>query len=254
MSLCLCVSPLRQTVSLDYQCEIDPTSRSASILADFHSFYYLRINQRRQEHLESLQLRCAGKRVWEVSAGIGDHTSFFIDREASMTCSEVRPELLAILRRRYPGLHILSLDLEAPEPTCPSDFDIIYWYGVLYHLRTPARALAFIAKRCRGLLLLETCVGFGDDFSENIIEEPRERASQAYGGLGCRPTRAWVFRELQRHFAQVYVPRTQPHHEQFPLDWTKPNEATYARAIFIGSRQDLSNELLTNELIKQHTR
>jgi hypothetical protein len=46
----------------------------------FHSAHYQRHNQRRQEHLASLGLDISGATVLEVGAGIGDHTSFFLDR------------------------------------------------------------------------------------------------------------------------------------------------------------------------------
>ena len=32
--------------------------------------------------------------------------------------------------------------------------------------------------------------------------------------------RQWIFHELCRHFAHVYMPSTQPWHREFPLDWT----------------------------------
>ena len=45
----------------------------------FKTDYYQRHNQRRLEHLSSLNLDIFSKTVIEVGAGIGDHTSFFVD-------------------------------------------------------------------------------------------------------------------------------------------------------------------------------
>ncbi len=66
----------------------------------FHAHFYLRHNQRRQEHLASLGLPIAGASVLEVAAGIGDHTSFFLDRGCSVLSTEARQESLAIGRIR----------------------------------------------------------------------------------------------------------------------------------------------------------
>ena len=48
--------------------------------AEFHTDHYLRHNQRLLEHLATLGLPIAGRTVLEVGAGIGDLTSFFLDR------------------------------------------------------------------------------------------------------------------------------------------------------------------------------
>ena len=87
-------------MGLDYQSEVSDVI--PEILAEFHSLYYLRINQRRQEHLATLGLDFWEKSVWEVSAGMGDHTTFFLDRNCKVTCTEVRPELLKVLAARFP--------------------------------------------------------------------------------------------------------------------------------------------------------
>jgi hypothetical protein len=97
---------------------------------------------------------------------------------------------------------------------------------VLYHLQFPGKALQFMAERCREMLLLETCVGAGGEEAENPVSEPKEFPSQAVSGKGCRPSRAWVFSRLKALFPYVYVPITQPWHEQFPLDWSSDTAET----------------------------
>jgi hypothetical protein len=83
-----------------------------------------------------------------------------------------------------------------------------------------------MAERCREMLLLETCVGAGGEEAENPVSEPKEFPSQAVSGKGCRPSRAWVFSRLKALFPYVYVPITQPWHEQFPLDWSSDTAET----------------------------
>jgi 16S rRNA A1518/A1519 N6-dimethyltransferase RsmA/KsgA/DIM1 with predicted DNA glycosylase/AP lyase activity len=51
---------------------------------DFHSNHYLRMNQRRLEHLASLGLPLSGRTVLELGAGIGDLSTFFLDRAAPL--------------------------------------------------------------------------------------------------------------------------------------------------------------------------
>lgn len=240
---------LRRRAALQAPAAISP-------LEEFHADHYLRHNQRRQEHLASLNLPLAGRSVLEVGAGIGDHTSFFLDRGCSVLTSDGRPENVAVLRERYPWIAVRLLDLDDPDLSLADTVEIVYCYGTLYHLARPAEALAFLAARCSSLLLLETCVSFGDDLSLNVVDEASFHPSQAVSGRGCRPTRPWVLDQLRRHFERVYIPLTQPWHPEFPLDWTAspPAAGELSRAIFVASRERLDNPLLTERLPERQTR
>jgi hypothetical protein len=223
-------------------------------IEEFHSWEYLRHNQRRQEHLATLGLDLAGTSVLEVGAGIGDHTTFFLDRGCSVVTTEGRAENVEILRKRHPGVESRQLDLNCPNLIFPEPFEVVYCYGLLYHLREPAIAIAHMARWCRRVLLVETCVTFGNDLSINPVTEQQGIPSQALSGVGCRPTRRWVFEELRKHFPFVYLPVTQPWHSEFPIDWTASPPGGLTRAIFVASRRALENPLLREEVPMQQRR
>src|SRR5262249_6272822 len=115
--------------------------------------------------------------------------------------------------------------------------------------------LRFLARCCASLLLLETSVSFGWD--EGIARAPEDRlnVSQSIHGYGCHPTRPWVYRRLREDFSFVYMPLTEPYHDQFPVDWMDKVETPgrAQRAVFIASRQKLQNPLL-HEGIPQYQR
>lgn len=230
--------------------------RSCDPVHAFHSNHYLRHTARRLEHLASLRIPVAGMSVLEVGAGIGDHSHYYIDRGCRITITEARAENLYYLRNRYPNCSIQFLDMESPSHVEGSPFDVVHCYGLLYHLSKPKQALAFLSQNTNKMLFLETCVSFGENKEINLTGEAQYDPTQAHSGTGCRPTRAWLFRELQDLFEYVYLPTTQPCHEQFPLDWTTPekHKAGLHRAIFIASREPLENETLTSFLVLQQTR
>jgi hypothetical protein len=239
---------LRSVVARRAESSIDPIS-------EFHSWDYLRHNQRRQEHLASLGLPIAERSVIETGAGIGDHTTFFLDRGCRVVTTEGRPENFEILRRRFPSLDVRLLDLDRPDPGFVERAEIVYCYGTLYHLQRPAEALAYLAARCTGLLLLETCVSPGAGASVVLRDDRQEIPSQAISGTGCRPTRAWVHGQLSLSFPHVYVTLTQPWHPEFPLDWTierDPNAVV--RAVFVASREPLDNPALSEEIPDRQVR
>lgn len=226
----------------------------------FHSPGYLRITQRRLEHLASLDLPIRNKRVVDVGAGIGDFTSFYLDRGCSVLAVEPRADNIehfninleqsgAGARGNY---KTLQQDFWAIEELTES-FDIVHAYGVLYHLDSPIRALKALRRRCNGVLLLETCVSNVEGETENVVAEPRENASQAIDGLGCRPNRGWIYNELSGLFPHVYMPLTQPNHEQFPIDWRANYTAeSLQRSIFIASDSAIQNPNLCEKLIEKH--
>lgn len=220
---------------------------------DFRTERYLRYNSRRLEHLASLSIPVANCIVLELGAGIGDLTSYYLDRHCIVTTSDVREELLHILKTRHNLCKVLQLDLDSPTISDGLSFQIVHCYGVLYHLRNPGRALEFINRICSQLLLIETCVSFGQDSSINLLDEDSSYPSQAVYGVGCRPTRRWVFEQLQKYFTFVYCPITQPNFYEFPLDWSRP-ETHHAppfnlqRAIFIASRTEIHSPLLLSSL------
>ena len=222
--------------------------------AGFGELRYQRLNHRRLEHLASLGLDVAGRSVLEVGAGPGDLTHFFIDRDCRVTTSDGRRNNLAALAARYPGKTRL-LDLEHPDRLLTDTFDIVFAYGILYHLSDPTLALAYLSARCGDLMLIETCVTPGAGEELHPVPEKASSAGQSIHGTGCRPTRAWFLRRLVQHFAHVYVPVTQPWHEQFPLDWTRAApEKLLTRSIFIASRRPIDNPLLATALTDHQRR
>jgi SAM-dependent methyltransferase len=223
--------------------------------AEFQSWHYMRHNQRRQEHLASLELPIAGRSVLEIGAGIGDHTSFFLDRGCTVIVTEGRDENLRFLAERFPTLDVRRLDLESPDPDFAAVVDVVYCYGTLYHVSRPAEALAFIAEQCGDLLLLETCVTPGEKEVVNQVEEDIHNPTQALSGRGCRPTRAWVLARLRAHFPFAYITRTQPWHEEYPLDWDlEPNPQVLMRSVFIASRRPIESAVLSESIPNRQRR
>ena len=186
----------------------------------------------------------------EVGAGIGDHTSFFLDRGCAVTSPTRARRTSRSSESAFPGCRVWALDLDAPEAPLER-FDVVYCYGTLYHLAKPADALEFLAKRCDGQLLLETCVSFGDELAINLVHEDAADPSQAASGTGCRPTRPWIVDRLRRHFSYVYVTTTQPWHEEFPLEWSADpvaGGAQLTRSVFVASRVPLHLPALSTEI------
>jgi len=192
----------------------------------------------------------SGKTVLEVGAGIGDHTHYYLDRGCSILATEARPENLRLLCQLMPTVQVALLDMDNPRLEPHRTFDVVHCYGLLYHLHNPERALEFLGACCQGMMFLETCVSFGSQSAVNLTGEKADHPTQAASGMGCRPTRPWILQKLRQLFPHVYLPRTQPNHKDFPVDWTAPERhlSPLSRAVFIASRAPIENDMLLTEL------
>ncbi len=187
----------------------------------------------------------------EVGAGVGDLTDFFIKKNCAVLATEARAANVTEYSKRHPQYRIEIADLDVPNSHDKfGTFDIVFCYGVLYHLSNPAQAIKDMTNVCKKIMLLETCVSYIDNGQLNPVNEHTEWADQSVHGIGCRPARNWVLAELKKYMAHVYITATQPNFpEDFPIIWpSKPKGLGLARSIFVGSRDPINNPLLLTTL------
>jgi FkbM family methyltransferase len=212
----------------------------------------LRINRARQEHLASLGIELHGKSVLEVGAGIGLHTAFFEERGCDVLSTDGNPINVAEMLRLYPHRKLGVLDLDrAVDLADLGSFDIVYCYGILYHLRDPDGALARLASVCTGQILVETLVVPGTYPELHRVVAPLS-ANQGIRGVGTRPTRAWVMSALRRHFGNAYATFDQPNFPDFVTDWQIIAHDGNLRAVFVGSKYPLRSAALTAVMPVRH--
>ena len=210
------------------------------------------INQARQQHLAGLGLDLVNKRVLEVGAGIGLHTAFFLERGCEVLVTDARPDNVAEARRRLPGVPVRQLDISRTEDiTDLGEFDLVYCYGVLYHVGNPLEVLTRLAAVCADKILLETCVNKDRHETLQVVQDSGSNNS-SYTGSGCRPSRAWILARLRQLWGHGYISVTQPNFSDFILDWDIQNGAT--RSIFVGSRSPVHLQTLATEPLQQQER
>ena len=239
-----------------------PDSVTAALTA-FRNPRYTRHNARRLEHLASLNLDIHGRSVLEFGAGVGDHSSFFLDRGCHVTSIEPRAENVAALLHRYATEGAAFPEEQHRVIRCSVEdcaaflagarFQIVYGYGLLYHLGEPETFLRRSAAYCEGLYLLETAVRDLTDIESAYVEDAADLTNSFSGA--CRLlSRREIFDVLRQCLPHVYMPVTQPAHEQFLRDWTttprsRPNRH---RAVFVGSVTPLDSAWLCDQVLDRH--
>jgi ubiquinone/menaquinone biosynthesis C-methylase UbiE len=209
---------------------------------------YTDINRARLKHLASLNLNLKNSTVLEVGSGVGYLTSFFENLNCEVLSTDAREENVIEHRKRFPGRKVEIMNLDAPKIKSYGQFDIVFCYGTLYHLSNPDYAIENLAKMCKKLFLLETCVNNIDNGNINLTKEFEFLEDQSLYGLGCRPGRDRILSKLKKHFEYAYITVSQPDNPDFPLKWPilKPNRSM--RSIFVASRDKIDNPLLLENL------
>lgn len=214
----------------------------------------LAINQARLVHLQSLGLPLEGKRVLDVGCGVGHLAQFFLSRGCHVVCVDGRAENIASLRERYPALEGHVADIQTDSLARFGKFDVVFCYGLLYHLANPLAGLHNLASVCQQLLILETLVCDHCEPILYLVDEPKTY-NQALDYLACRPSPSYVTMAVNRvGFPFVYAPAQPPEYPDFQFEWR--NNLDYARdghpmrCIFVGSRGELANPRLRELLAR----
>ena len=80
-----------------------------------------------------------------------------------MTSTDGRSELVEIVKERHPSVKTYVWDIEVAPSVRLHPHEIVYCYGLLYHVKNPVFVLENIPAFATELLLTETCVSFGQD-------------------------------------------------------------------------------------------
>jgi len=218
-------------------------------LPAFDQPFYTDITNARIQHLKSLNLPVSGKTVIDVGCGIGRLSDFFAEQNSDIFCVDGRPENIETLRSLYPERKAEVVDLETQAILDYGKFDIVFCYGLLYHLADPFGFLKTAYKICNEMMLIETCITDADDCILRLVPEDEADVTQAVHAIGCRPSSSYVITCLRMSgFKYIYTPTELPNHVEFRYqrsnDFSYLKKGRLIRDIFIASHREIVNSKL----------
>jgi hypothetical protein len=141
------------------------------------------------------------------------------------------------------------VDVETDKLLELGKFDVVFCYGLLYHLSDPLGFIRRAAALCADWLILETCIIDAEAPVVELVPEDDANSSQALHAMGCRPSTAYVAYGLKTAgMEHVYVTKSLPRHPQFQYrlenDFSHRKNGNLMRNIFVGSRNPIASPSL----------
>jgi SAM-dependent methyltransferase len=207
------------------------------------------INRARLAHLAGLGLPLDGRSVLDVGGGPGHLAMFFVERGCDVISTDGRSENVRRAKQLYPGLNSRQLDVEDPEAVrALGQFEIVFCFGLLYHLENPLLALRNLVAVTSDLLLIETMI-CDSTAPVVLLDDETFSWNQGLRGLGCRPSPSWIAMALDRiGMHHVYAPTSAPDFPDYQFEWHDDlawqRDGHPLRCTFVASRQPLEHNTL----------
>lgn len=215
-------------------------------LAAFDTSTTVHFNESRRDFLETflpgLVSRHHVETAVDVGCGFGFFSSYLQRIGLTLTAVDARAENVEECKKRMPEIEFATWDVEDPGITSLGPRDLVFCFGLLYHLENPLLGLRHLARLTGKVLLIETVISPGNSTTAELYEEdPRE--DQGLNYIALIPTESWFIKALYRvGFPFVYATRELPHHAYYQASLIKRRK----RTILIASREELSSPLLWN--------
>lgn len=182
----------------------------------------LSINNARMEALAKLPYSFEKSQVLEIGSGPGLLTDFFIRRDSLVTVTDGRDENIEIAKTIFnssnqlnvQNLEKLNLEIlsDVDKMFAEKTFNVVFAFGILYHLAEPLQLVSKLSTYCQEIFLLEVIISSFNESGFSI--EERNDSNQAVSRIGSRLSACEYITSLFSHFENVYFPE-QPIHAEY---------------------------------------
>lgn len=211
----------------------------------FHNKSAIEINIQRVRHIEKLKIDWSGQSVLDMGCGTGYFAKHFEKNNAKVTFADARSQNLEEAKLRAPIGKAIQFNIEKDPIEKLGFFDIVFSYGLLYHLENPMSAIRKLSLVCKSILLIETIIcDHTLPVNQLVLESPH--VNQALHGIGSRPSPAYIILSLRNAgWRWIYTAKNPPDHPDFHFEWK--NNLEYSRhgknlrCFFLASRSPLNN-------------
>lgn len=166
----------------------------------------------------------------DVGCGLGYFSQFLKCLGLDVTAVDGRRENLNEAQRRSPEIRFLHFNVEDSAIRSLGKFDLVFCFGLLYHLENPMLAIRHLREMAGRLLLVEAVIQPGDEPVMALIEETANE-DQGLNYIAFYPTEACLLKMFYRAgFSYAYTFSTKPNHPEYAVHDRTPRIRTMLAA------------------------
>ena len=185
----------------------------------FDKSHYDALNVAREAAVQSvlpdLKNGLALKTVLDLGCGLGHYSQILHKYGFDVLAVDGRPENVAEARHRYPHLKFEIADAEDPKLGDLGKFDLVFCFGLLYHLENPLRVIRNIARLTNKFTLVEGMV-YPTPEPAMVLMDENDAEDQALKFVAFYPSESCLIKMLRRAgFSECFMPARMPKHSDY---------------------------------------
>ncbi len=176
----------------------------------------------------------------DVGCGLGHFAGLLNGLGLRVIGVDGRQQNVEEAQRRFPQIVFQQCDAQDSALRGLGQFDLVFCFGLLYHLENPLLAIRHLHAMTTKLLLLEGVIFPGEDPIMALVDEELHD-DQGLNHIAFYPTEACLVKMLYRcGFSQAYGLARQPDHP----DYHSSPDSRRVRTVLVASRSPIASKLL----------
>jgi SAM-dependent methyltransferase len=210
----------------------------------FDAKHYERLNEARgavvTALLSELKRPLGLSTTVDVGCGFGYFSQLLQTLGFEVTAVDGRAENVEETKRRNPGVSVRQGNVEDPRLREIGRFDLVFCFGLLYHLENPLLAIRHLQEMTKQVLCIEGVIFPGAEPIMALVDEELEE-DQGLNHVAFYPTESCLIKMLYRSgFSQVYGLVRQPDHP----DYHAGPDSRRVRTMLVATKSPIASKLL----------
>jgi SAM-dependent methyltransferase len=171
----------------------------------------------------------------DIGCGVGYFSSVLDSTGLKVLGLDAREQNVLEARRRYPHIQFEVMNVEDPCVLEFGHFDLVFCFGLLYHLENPFQAVRNMSSMTTQVALLEG-VCYPSAESLMVLVDEDDLDDQGINHIAFYPSEISLIKMLLRSgYTSCFLPRTMPDHSFYH----PPKGSFRYRTLLIASKQPL---------------
>lgn len=211
----------------------------------FDQSHYDALNAARGETLArllpELKQRLNPKTALDLGCGLGHYAEILHQHGLDVLAVDGRVENVKEARRRFPHLNFQVADAQNPALAQLGKFDLVFCFGLLYHLENPFRVVRSIAELSSKLTLIEGIV-YPSPEPAMVLMDENTGLDQGLNYMAFYPSEPCLIKMLRRSgLGHCYNPALMPAHPEYH----KGSNGFRRRTVLAAAKEPIESPMLT---------